>query len=185
VVNDDAAGAAAATAHCVALGHTRVTHLCGPGRVGELRAEGYSAVVAEHGLDPVVVAGGMTEESGYAAARRVLSGAGRPTAIVAFNDLAAIGVLSAAHDLGLRVPEDVSVVGYDNTYLAGIRHLSLTTVDNGTFAIGVQAARWLSERIHGDRQPPRLERVPVSLEVRRTTAAPPTEHEGTRLPEGG
>lgn len=173
VVNDDAAGAAAATAHCIALGHSRITHLLGPGRVGELRAAGYGAQMAAHRLESVVVPGGMTEESGYAAARRVLATTDRPTAVTAFNDLAAIGVLSAAADLGLRVPDDVSVVGYDNTYLAGIRHLSLTTVDNGTFAIGVQAARWLSERIRGDQQPPRLKRVPISLQVRRTTGSPP------------
>ena len=172
VVNDDAAGARLATAHLVALGHTRIAHLVGPGHVGALRAEGYRAEMTEHGLEPVVLPGGMTEESGYAAARRLLTGDDRPTAVVAYNDLAAIGALSAADDLTLRVPEDVSIVGYDNTYLAGIRHLSLTTVDNGTFAIGVQAARWLGERVGGDTRAARLHRVPVSLVTRRTTSAP-------------
>lgn len=172
VVNDDDSGARIATTHLLELGHTRVVHLLGPGRVGELRAEGYRATMAVAGLDPVVVAGGMSEESGYAAARRVLGAPGRPTALVVYNDLAAIGALSAADDLGLRVPEDLSVVGYDNTYLSAIRHVSLTTVDNGTFAIGVQAARWLSERIDGATGAARQFRVPVSLVVRRTTSLP-------------
>ncbi|MEZ0164499.1 LacI family DNA-binding transcriptional regulator [Kineococcus sp. LSe6-4] len=173
VVNDDVDGATAATEHCIELGHTSVTHLRGPGHVGELREQGYRGAMSRAGLTPVVVPGGMSEESGYAAARRALAATDRPTAVVAYNDLAAIGALSAAHDLDLRVPEDVSIVGYDNTYLATIRHLSLTSVDNGTMAIGLQAARWLSERIDGGVRTGRVHRVPASLVVRRTTSAPP------------
>ncbi|WP_369054394.1 LacI family DNA-binding transcriptional regulator [Kineococcus terrestris] len=174
VVNDDVEGAAAATKHCVDLGHTAVTHLRGPGRVGDLRVQGYREAMSTAGLEPVVVPGGMSEESGYAAARRVLAGRRRPTAIVAYNDLAAIGALSAAHDLTLSVPEEVSIVGYDNTYLAMIRHLSLTSVENGSLAIGVQAARFLAERIDGQARAPRVHQVPASLVVRRTTSSPPT-----------
>lgn len=172
VVNDDETGARLATEHLLDLGHTRIVHLSGPARVGELRAAGYRRAVADRGLEPLVVPGSMTEESGYAAARRVMAHEPRPTAVVAYNDLTAIGTLSAADDTGLRVPEDLSVIGYDNTYLAAIRHISLTTVDNGTFAIGVQAARWLSERIGGHTGPARTHRVPVTLRVRGTTAAP-------------
>ncbi|MFB9378720.1 LacI family DNA-binding transcriptional regulator [Kineococcus gynurae] len=172
VVNDDVDGAAAATRHCVELGHSRITHLQGPGRVGDLRAQGYRDAMAAAGLAALTVPGGMSEESGYAAARRVLAGAPRPTAIVAYNDLAAIGALSAAHDLALTVPEQVSIVGYDNTYLAKIRHLSLTSVENGTLAIGVHAARFLVERIGGKTPARRVHQVPASLVVRRTTSRP-------------
>lgn len=172
VVNDDEAGATLATEHLLRLGHTRIAHLAGPGRVGALREDAFVATTSAAGATATTTPGGMTEESGYAAARRLLATGDRPTALFAYNDLAAIGALSAADDLGLRVPEDVSVVGYDNTYLGGIRHISLTTVENGTFAIGVQAARFLGERVDGDTQPPRTHRVPVSLEVRRTTAPP-------------
>jgi DNA-binding LacI/PurR family transcriptional regulator len=114
----------------------------------------------------------MSEESGYAAARRLLSRPDRPTAILAFNDIAAIGALSAADDLGLRVPQDVSLVGYDNTYLARIRHISLTSVDNGNFPIGAQAGRFLIERLADPGLPRRLHLVPTSLVVRSSTAAP-------------
>ena len=172
VVNDDHAGASIATEHLLALGHTRIGHLVGPGRVGELREQGFRTTMTRHGADAVVVPAGMSEESGYAAARRVLATADRPTALVAYNDLVAIGALSAADDLGLAVPDDVSLVGYDDTYLGSIRHISLTTVDNGTFAIGAQAARWLGERVHGRTPEPRVHRVPVSLVVRRTTSSP-------------
>lgn len=172
VVNDDAAGGELATQHLLDLGHLRVAHLAGPGLVGQLRADAYRRAIAAQGLLPVLLDGGMTEESGYAAANRLLTSSERPTAIFAFNDLSAIGALSAADDLGLRVPEDVSIVGYDNTYLSQIRHIALTSIDNGTFAIGVQAARWLSERISGATPAPRVHRVPVSLQTRATTSRP-------------
>ncbi len=170
VVNDDESGATAATRHLLALGHRRLAHLNGPGRVGELRAQGFRGAA---GAGALVVPGGMSEESGYAVARRLLEASERPTAVLAYNDLAAIGVLSAAHDLGLDVPGDVSVVGYDNTHLAAIRHLSLTSVDNGTFAIGVQSGRFVAERAAGTGGGPRVHRVAASLQVRGTTGPPP------------
>lgn len=176
VVDDDVAGARSATQHLINLGHHRIAHLTGPGEIGALRLEGFRATMREAGLDPdgYVDTGGMSEEGGYAAARRQLTRTDPPTAIFAFNDVAAIGALSAADDLGLRVPADVSLVGYDNTYLAKIRHLSLTSVDNGNFAVGVQAGTFLGERLAGPVGPSRLHLVPTTLEVRGSTAAPPT-----------
>lgn len=172
VVNDDLAGAQSATSHLIELGHDRIAHLSGPGQIGELRLEGYRSALLEAGLDPdrYLETGGRSEESGYAAARRLLSGRERPTAILAFNDVAAIGALSAADDLGLLVPQDLSIVGYDNTYLARIRHISLTSVDNGNFAVGAQAGRLLIERIATPNLPQRLHVVPTTLEVRGSTA---------------
>ena len=178
VVNDDFAGAQAATGHLLSLGHTRIAHLTGPGRIGQLRRDGFRSALTEAGLDPdaYLETGGRSEESGYAAARRLLSRTDRPTAILAFNDVAAIGALSAADDLGLWVPQDVSLVGYDNTYLARIRHISLTSVDNGSFGVGVQAGRFLVERLANPHLPQRLHLVPTSLQVRGSTAAPPTRN---------
>jgi DNA-binding LacI/PurR family transcriptional regulator len=175
VVNDDFAGAQQATRHLLELGHTRIAHLTGPGEIGRLRLEGFRTALTEAGLDPdaYLETGGMSEESGYAAARRLLSGSDRPTAIFAFNDVAAIGALSAADDLGLFVPQDVSLVGYDNTYLARIRHISLTSVENGNFPVGAQAGRFLVERLNDPGAPGRLHVVPTSLEVRASTAPPP------------
>ncbi len=175
VVNDDFTGARQATEHLLALGHTRIAHLTGPGQIGALRLDGFRSAVAAAGLDPdtYVETGGMSEESGYAAARRLLTRPDRPTAILAFNDVAAIGALSAADDLGLLVPGDVSLVGYDNTHLARIRHISLTSVDNGNFPVGAQAGRYLIERLADPGLPGRLHLVPTTLEVRASTAPPP------------
>jgi DNA-binding LacI/PurR family transcriptional regulator len=111
------------------------------------------------------------EDSGYSAARRLLARPDRPTAVFAFNDITAIATLSAADDLDLDVPTDLSVVGYDNTYLSRIRHLSLTSVDNGNFAVGVQAAKFLLERLDNPRLPQRTYLVDTQLHIRRSTRA--------------
>ena len=173
VVNDDRHGAVLATRHLLDLGHRRTVHLTGPGEVGRLRAEGFRATAEAAGVPAWTVPGGMSEESGYAAARRLLQDDARPGAVFAYNDLAAVGVLSAAHDLGLEVPRDVSVVGYDNTHIAAIGPVSLTSVDNGTFAIGVQSGRFAIERISGRSGGARVHRVAATLEVRRTTGPAP------------
>ena len=124
-VNDDYAGGSRATEHLIALGHRRIAHLRGPGLIGDLRQAGYHDALAAAELDPTRYDeyGGNSEDSGYAASRRILARADRPTAIFAFNDITAIATLSAAGDLHLDVPADLSVVGYDNTYLSRIRHL--------------------------------------------------------------
>lgn len=176
VVDDDDAGARSATQHLIELGHRHIAHLRGPGEIGTLRLAGFRAAMADAGLDPDEFSenGGMSEESGYAATRRLLAGDNRPTGIFAFNDLAAIGALSAAADQGLSVPADLSVVGYDNSYLARIRHISLTSVDNGNLAVGVQAGKYLIERLEASVQLQRIHLVPTSLEVRGSTAPPGT-----------
>jgi DNA-binding LacI/PurR family transcriptional regulator len=115
--------------------------------------------------------GGSSEDSGYAAARRLLARSDRPTVIFAFNDITAIAALSAADDLHLDVPTDLSVAGYDNTYLSRIRHLSLPSIDNGNFAVGVQAAKFLLERLDNPRLPQR-DFVDPELHIRRSTQAP-------------
>jgi DNA-binding LacI/PurR family transcriptional regulator len=175
VATDDREGARLAAEHLIALGHTRIGHLAGPEEIGALRTAGFRDAMRAAGLDHRAYAetGGRNEESGYAAARRLLTRGTPPTGLLAFNDVSAIGALSAAADLGLSVPGDVSVVGYDNTSLARIRHLSLTSVDNGTFAIGVQAGRYAIERLEHPVQLERLHLVPATLEIRGSTAAPP------------
>lgn len=174
VVNDDEAGAAAATRHLLSLGHARIGHLHGPGLIGDLRLRGFRSTLLAAGLDPDrdIIDAGTSEESGYAAARDLLRRTNRPTALLGYNDVVTIGAMSAADDLGLRLPADLSLVGYDNTHLARIRRISLTSVDNGSFEVGVQAGRFLIDRLRN----PGLERrervVPTVLEVRSSTAPP-------------
>ena len=104
VANDDEHGARLATEHLIALGHRRIAHIAGQGMVGELRRRSFETVMREHGLadTAVVEQGDLTEEGGYRATVRLLSARERPTAVFAFNDIACVGALSAAEELGLR-----------------------------------------------------------------------------------
>ncbi|POX39390.1 LacI family transcriptional regulator [Streptomyces sp. Ru73] len=177
IANDDERGARLATEHLIALGHRRIAHIMGQGSVGALRRRGYEGAMREHGLEDGVVMAPSdgTEEGGYRAAVRLLGGTGggeRPTAVFAFNDMAAVGVLSAAQELGLDVPGGLSLVGCDNTHLSRIRHLWLTTVNNASYEVGRRAARCLLDRMDRPDRPAERQLVEPSLEIRGTTAAP-------------
>ncbi|MFF0156973.1 LacI family DNA-binding transcriptional regulator [Streptomyces sp. NPDC005263] len=176
VAGDDERGARLVTEHLIALGHRRIAHLAGYGAVGELRRRSFEAVMRAHGPAgrALVEAGDMTEEGGFRTAVRLLSRRERPTAVVAVNDIAAVGVLSAAEELGLRVPEDLSVTGYDNTSISRLRHLWLTTVDNAGHEVGRRAARCLLDRFEGAGGAGRTHLATPTLEIRGTTAPPPT-----------
>ncbi len=176
VTGDDERGARLVTEHLIALGHRRIAHLAGYGAVGELRRRSFEAVMRAHGSagQASVEAGDMTEEGGFRAAVRLLSRRERPTAVVAVNDMAAVGALSAAEELGLRVPEDLSVTGYDNTSISRLRHLWLTTVDNAGHEVGRRAARCLLDRFDGAKATGRIHLATPTLEIRGTTAPPRT-----------
>jgi len=173
--DDDVAGARLATRHLLDLGHRRIGHLVGPGIVGSLRRKGFLETMTAAGYEELAVVefAGMTEEGGYAAAARLLQRHPRPTAIFAFNDVACVGALSAADDHNLSVPRDLSLIGYDDTYLARIRHLSLTSVDNGNFAVGSQAAKFLLHRLDQPHSAQRRYLHQPEVSVRSSTAAPP------------
>ncbi|MFJ6649947.1 LacI family DNA-binding transcriptional regulator [Streptomyces sp. NPDC091290] len=177
VANDDERGARLVTEHLVGLGHRRIAHIAGYGAVGELRRRSFEAVMREHGLadEAVVESGDMTEEGGYRATVRLLSGARRPTAVFAVNDICAIGALSAAEESGLRVPRDLSVVGYDNTSIARLRHVWLTTVDNAGYEVGRRAARCLLDRFAGTGGAGGVQLAGPALEIRGTTGRPLTD----------
>ncbi|MER6012064.1 LacI family DNA-binding transcriptional regulator [Streptomyces bluensis] len=174
VAGDDEHGARLATEHLIGLGHRRIAHIAGQGVVGELRRRSFEAVMREHGLSDtaIVEQGDLTEEGGYRATVRLLGAARRPTAVFAFNDIAGVGALSAAEELGLQVPRDLSLVGYDNTYLSRLRHLWLTTVDNASHDVGRRAAQRLLDRITTPDRPSETVLVTPALEVRGTTAPP-------------
>jgi len=144
VAGDDIAGARLAVDHLVALGHRRIAHVSGgDNRIARERRTGYERAVAEHGLESFVVDGAFTEQGGYAGAEAAVDGGA--TALVVANDLAAIGALAALRSRGLRVPEDVAVVGYDGMRL--LDSLDLTTVAQPLADMGRVAADLLMERI--------------------------------------
>lgn len=172
-VDDDLIGARLATEHLIALGHRRVGHLQGPGLVGRLRRQGVTETLAQAGLPaPAVEYSGMTEDGGYGATARLLDSDHPPTAIVGFNDMTCLGAMSAADDRDLTIPDDLSLIGYDETALAALRHISLTSVDNGNYTVGVRAAKFLLQRMENPAAPQRIYRHVPNLVVRRTTSAP-------------
>jgi DNA-binding LacI/PurR family transcriptional regulator len=168
-VNDDGrTGSALAVDHLVSLGHKEIVHIDGGnGSQATPRREGYQLAMTRHGLAPRVIRGEYTEAAGAAAIRSMDSPF---TAVIAANDLNAVGVLSALGDAGLRVPEDVSVVGYDNTWLAALRHIGLTTIDQPRHEMGRLAAEALITRVRGEARTPARLVVRPSLVIRATTA---------------
>ncbi|MFJ3444288.1 LacI family DNA-binding transcriptional regulator [Streptomyces sp. NPDC086081] len=175
VAGDDERGARLVTEHLIGLGHRRIAHLAGFGAVGELRRRSFEATMRAHGLadGAVVEAGDMTEEGGYRATVRLLGRPDRPTAVFAVNDITCVGALSAAGELGLRVPRDLSLAGYDDTSLSRLRHLWLTTVDNAGHDVGRRAARFLLDRLERPGGEGRLHLAAPALQVRGTTGPPP------------
>ncbi|WP_429413901.1 LacI family DNA-binding transcriptional regulator [Nocardia sp. GAS34] len=176
-VNDDGEnGTALAVDHLVALGHRRIVHFDGGAAFSATpRRKGYVAAMTRHGLEPMVIPSEHTDAAGIAAVRKLLtvfSPANFPTALVCGNDFNAVGAMSALEEAGLSVPQDVSVVGYDNSSLAALRHIALTTVDQPRTEIGRLAVEALVERLRTDRTDPVRQRVQPSLVVRSTTAAP-------------
>jgi DNA-binding LacI/PurR family transcriptional regulator len=173
VRSDDAAGMELVVDHLVARGHRRIAHLGGVGgAVAGERAAGYRAAMTRHGLagELVVQECDFSEDGGYAAAAALL-GSGRPvTALAAVNDLAAVGAMSAAADAGVDLPGRLAVTGYDDTFLADLRQISLTSVNPDSAGIGALAARCLLERIAGPDRPGVEHLVAPRLVVRASSA---------------
>jgi DNA-binding LacI/PurR family transcriptional regulator len=175
VANDDLSGAALAVAHLVSLGHERIAHIDGGGGAGSFeRRRGYERAMRKHGLESQIriAAGSYTEDGGRQGVTALFSGNRPPSAIFAANDLSAIGTLSALAERGIRVPADVSVVGYDNTALAAVRHIHLTTVDQPRPEMGRTAVALLMERLKEERKEGKHVLMPPSLVVRSSTASP-------------
>jgi LacI family transcriptional regulator len=174
VGSDDLLGGQLATAHLLELGHVRVGHLAGKSTVstGLLRRRGYLAAHMLAGLpsDPnLIVEAGYTEESGALAARRLFSLADPPTAVFAVTDMVAIGAAEVARQMGLRIPQDIAIVGYNDIPLASRVSPGLTTMHVPIHDFGSVAARLLLEQIEHDEPARRRVRFTPDLIVREST----------------
>ena len=173
VTVDDRTGARLAVEHLCGLGHHDIVHVDGgPNISAATRRDAYLAAMDAVGLKPRILAGGDDEADGDGLISSLIETDKMPTAIFAFNDLLAAGLLDQIDDAGLSVPGDVSLVGYDNTFIAAIRHLSLTTINQPRRAMGRLAVQTVLERIEDGRTEPVHHQLQPSL-IRRTTTAKP------------
>lgn len=174
VTNDDAHGAALAVDHLVSLGHSDIVHVDGGRGAGaDDRRRGFTDRMSDLGLEPRVVGGEFDEVSGQRAADHLVEAEAVPTAIFCANDLVATGVLDRLQEHGLRIPDHVSVVGYDNTALAALHHVSLTTVHQPRRQMGERAMELVLSRLRDGRAQPRHDLVEPSLVERSTTGPAP------------
>ncbi len=178
VVGDNRAGMALVVEHLLSLGHRRIALVNGDPRLSSARERGeaFKAAMLSRGVQPVAITEGLfTLQSGYEQTARLLSMHPRPTAICTGNDLLALGALSAIMDAGLKVPQDLSLVGYDDIAYARLAYPPLTTVRQPARDMGATAARLILDRltgVHGvDRRPVQMV-LKTELVVRQSTAPP-------------
>ena len=174
VLIDEQHGTGLVLDHLVALGHKRIAHVdAGRGAGGPQRRSAYLRGMKARRLAAYarVIPGDFTEEAGTNAARELLAGPELPSAVFAANDMAAAGLLGEFDRAGVTVPDDVSIVGYDNISIAHLAHVSLTTVDQPRTEMGHMALELLLERIERRRRSV-VRLVEPTLVVRSTTARP-------------
>jgi len=179
-------GGGLATRHLLDLGHRRIAVIGGPPETlcSRARLSGYREALAHAGVRPdeaLVRSGNFFVESGHDEALSLLTAPDPPTAIFAGNDLQALGVYRAARELGLRIPDDLSVVGYDDLPVARWVGPELTTVHQPLAAMADAATRLLLTLAAGEKPPALRIDLAVDLVVRGSTAPPPT---AGRLPAG-
>jgi len=180
VDTDDARGAALATNHLIELGHKRIAHLAGTMSQGDAvtRRDTFFKVMAENGLD---VPGDFMPETGFDAANaysdatRLLSMPERPTAIFAATDYIAYWTIHAARDLGIAVPGQLSVVGYDDAPISSESSPAITTVRQPLEEMGSRAANLLFQLMSGMPVDVATELMPAELIVRASTGPAPVE----------
>lgn len=175
--SDNVGGARVATQHLIDLGHRRIAHIGGRSDLAsaQLRESGYRESLAKAGIafDPTLVRDGGYEAALTAeVARELLTRPDRPTAVFAANDRSALGVMKVAQELGLRVPEDLSVIGFDDVPEAASATPPLTTMAQPLHDLGAQALQMLVELLGGLEVPEHVQ-LPATLVVRASTGPTP------------
>jgi DNA-binding LacI/PurR family transcriptional regulator len=176
VALDDEGAARIATEHLLSLGHRRIATICGPMSedCSQDRLAGYQAALAAAGLtidSDLIVEGDWSATSGHEAFQRLVRLPEPPTAIFAQNDRMAIGVLRAAREAGLHVPDDLAVIGVDDMPLASYFDPPLTTMRQDLVEIGCQAAHLLIRAVENPGAERQHLRLPAELIVRESTGS--------------
>ncbi|MGH9102859.1 MAG: LacI family DNA-binding transcriptional regulator [Acidimicrobiales bacterium] len=175
---DDGTGIRMAVSHLVGLGHRRIAHIAGPQQLstGLGRYKGFLGGMEVGGaaVDPslVVFAGSYSQSEGARCCRELLAGGSRWTAVIAANDLLAIGCYTVLDEAGLRCPEDVSVVGFNDMPLIDRLRPPLTSIRFPHYQVGFEAAQLVLERVADRRAPVKILFLPPELVVRGSTAPP-------------
>jgi len=177
VLTDDLKAGRLATTHLIEQGRKAIAHILGPPIThAKRRADGYRAALKEHGLrarPEWIVRGGFMEADGYAAMKKLLALKPRVDAVFVANDPAAIGAMKAIWESGLRVPEDVAIVGAGDIALGDLLRVPLTTVGWSRDEQGKQAARLLLDRIGPEPSDSfRTVVIPPQLIIRRSSGGP-------------
>lgn len=175
VAGDDEAGSCEATRHLLQLGHRRIAFLMGPLAApwAHERLAGYRRALREAGIEPddnLLFPGGSTIDDGAKAATQLLADARGATAVQASSDLVAIGCGNVLLDHGLRIPEDISLVGFGNILSAAFFRVPLTTVRQPKRRLGNAAMDLMSRLLRGLSAEP--VRLPATLSIRASTAPP-------------
>jgi len=171
VIATNHAGALAAMGYLIGLGHRRIGFIGGRPELQSAvrRLQGYKDSLHQAGIpmDPELIqAGDYTTDTGFVCAQRLLDLSHPPTAIFAANDQSAIGVIKAIHRAGLRVPDDISVIGFDNIPEVAYTHPTLTTIDQSIDKMGYVATEMLIRLIRGESLHNHLYKMPTQLIVR-------------------
>jgi LacI family transcriptional regulator len=173
---DDLVASFTATQHLLKLGHKRIAFLAGPLAApwSQARFEGYRRALREAGMDvddSLVFQAGSTTEDGVKAASQMLDESCKATAVQAANDLVAIGFADMLLNRGVRIPQDISVVGFGNTITSEYFRVPMTTVRQPKFRLGLAAFEMMLQLLRGQRA--ETKRLPAELIVRASSSAPP------------
>ncbi len=171
---DNQYGAYLVAEHVIKLGHRHFKVLMGPAQSSSSidRERGYRKAFADHGItcaEDAFVYGDLRFETGYQFGLDLLKQKNRPTAVLAGNDFMAIGIIKAYIDNGLKVPDDLSVTGFDDIQMAGMSAVPLTTIRQPQVEMGQQAAQVVLDRLHGNKSLPRRIIFDAELVVREST----------------
>jgi LacI family transcriptional regulator len=178
VTADNEAGAYNATRFLLQMKHTRLAAITGPLHLtnAKERLDGFKRAVRESRLrlaPEYIQETTFDKQGGHSKTLVLLRLLPRPTAIFAGNDMIALGALLAIREAGLRCPEDVSLMGFDDLDLAETTNPSLSSVSQSGYQLGTTAAKILLDRLEGDKSPAKHLVLPTSLKLRHSVAAPP------------